>query len=201
MASSVEQLRWERRRKLQVRESFSGGLQHFKAAAADPFEFYLACGDYLVAGQQRLIDQDRRLVDTLAPRVPAAQAADHEAMLALRGRLDLAERTMKDFSGALAELRRRGSAGRVAFEAASARFLDVVVNVLGARSHSLRHLTGTLLSEDDWKLIADMTPDFIAAEGAAFAAIGRLAPPGLDPENMMAQGRPEAAPAAGTRQE
>lgn len=196
MTSSVEQLRWERRRKMQVRESFSGGLRHFRAGGGDPGAFYLACGDYLVEGQRRLIDQDLRLVDLLAARVPASQVADHEAMRALRDRLELADRTLAEFSRALAEFRRRGSAGRGEFEEASARFIDVLVNVLGARSHSLRHLTSTLLDEEDWKAILDARPEFVAAEAAAFATITRLAPPGLDPGTMKAEGRPEPAPGA-----
>ena len=146
MTTSLEQLRWERRRKMQVRESFSRGLAHYGAVGGDATGFYLACGDYLIAGQRRLIDQDTRLVDMLAPRVPVTQADDHKAMGALRERLELAHRTLSDFDSAVAEFRRRGSAGTAAFEVASARFLDVLVNVLGARSHSLRHLTTTLLS-------------------------------------------------------
>ena len=62
----------------------------------------------------------------------------------------------------------------------------MLVNVLGARSHSLRHLTSTLLTDADWQRIVATTEEFIDAEAAAFAAIGRLAPPGLAPEQMAA---------------
>ncbi len=176
MPTSVEQLRWERQRKLQVRELFSSGLAYYRDHTGAPLAFYLACADYLVAGQRRLIDQDRRLVEILAPKVPPAQREDHAAMGALRGRLDLADHSLSEFDAALALLRDRGTAGLGDFESASGRFLDVLVNVLGARSHSLRHLTTTLLAEDDWRRIVDITPEFLETEATAFAEISRLAP-------------------------
>ena len=195
MATPLEQLRWERRRKMQVRESFSAGLGYHReqgqGKGQEPGEFYRACADYLIDGQRRLIDQDRRLVNMLMERVPRTQSDDHEAMKALCDRLDLADRTLAEFSSAVSEYCTRGPAGTSDFERAADRFIDVLVNVLGARSHSLRHLTTTLLGEDDWQRIAGITPEFMKAEGAAFAAIGRLAPRGLGPENMLAQGRPE----------
>ncbi|GMW05684.1 MAG: hypothetical protein QY320_10140 [Gammaproteobacteria bacterium] len=187
MPTSLENLRSERRRKLQVRESFSRGLAFFRASGADPLPFYLACGEYLAAGQRRLIDQDGRLVDMLAPRVPAAQAQDHDAIRMLRERLALAARSLADFEAALGSLRRRGAVARKEFEEASERFLDLLVNVLGARSHSLRHLTTTLLDEGDWRQIVDCTPEFEAAESAAYAAVSRLAPPGLAPDGIDTQ--------------
>ncbi len=186
MATAVELLRWERRRKMQVRESFSAGLAHFRAEAGDAEPFYLACIDYLVPGQQRLLDQDGRLVDILAPRVPATQVEDHQAMQALRGRLDLGARSLEEFRQAAVRYRDAGRAGREDFEAAAARFLDVLVNVLGARSHSLRHLTTTLLGDEDWQHIVAVTPGFQSAEAAAFAAVGAAAPAGLAPEGMLA---------------
>ncbi len=187
MPTSLENLRSERRRKLQIRESFRHGLGFFRTSDADPLAFYLACGDYLAAGQRRLIDQDRRLVDLLEPRVSATQATDHEAIRMLRERLALAERSLADFEAALAGLRRNGSGFRPGFEQAAERFLDVLTNVLGARSHSLRHLTTTLLNEEDWRQIADFTPAFEAAEAAAYAAVSRLAPSGLEPERISTQ--------------
>jgi predicted secreted protein len=198
VANSLESLRRERQRKLQVRESFSRGLMHFRGARSEAAHaFLLACADYLAAGQRRLVDQDRRLVDLLAPRVPAAQRDDHAAMQALRERLDLADRTLRDFQAAVAALRARGVAELEEFDAAAVRFLDVLVNVLGARSHSLRHLTTTLLGEDDWRRIADVTSEFEAQEEAAFARIGSLAPPGLEPEKMSVEARPSPQQNAG----
>ncbi|MCC7328946.1 MAG: hypothetical protein IT484_02175 [Gammaproteobacteria bacterium] len=186
MATAVELLRRERQRKMQVRESFNAGLAHFRGQGGEPGPFYLACADYLVHGQQRLIDQDRRLVDILAPRVPAAQAEDHRAMQALRERLDIGAKSLGEFQQATGRYRQAGQSGRADFEAAAIRFIDVLVNVLGARSHSLRHLTSTLLTDADWQRIVATTEEFIDAEAAAFAAIGRLAPPGLAPEQMAA---------------
>jgi hypothetical protein len=196
--SSLESLRRERQRKLQVRESFTRGLAHFRDRRSEAaYEFLLACADYLASGQRRLIDQDRRLVELLAPRVPGAQREDHAAMQALRERLDLAERTLRDFEAGVATLRARGAAGLEEFDATATRFLDVLVNVLGARSHSLRHLTTTLLTEDDWRRVADVTPEFESLEAAGFARIGALAPPGLEPEKMPVEARPSRQQSAG----
>jgi hypothetical protein len=189
METAVEKLRWERRRKLQVREAFARGLEHFRSDAGDPLPFYQACAAYLVTGQRRLIEQDRRLADLLGPRVPAAQAADHDAIAALRERLDLAQRSLDEFAEATEILHCRGPEARSLFEAAAVRFLDVLVNVLGARSHSLRHLTTTLFSEDDWAAIVGLTSEVLAAEAAMFAAVQAVAPAGLDPALMSTEPR------------
>lgn len=191
MTSSVEQLRQERRRKLQVRESFIRGLAHFGSHSSDPLSFYLACGTYLVTGQRRLIDQDRLLTDILAPRVPGTQREDHQGIAALRDRLDLANRTLAEFQKAVEALKRSGTPGRAAFEAAANRFLDVLINVLGARSHSLRHLTTKLLSDDDWTRIAGITPGSLAVEQEQFAAVKRTVPAGLDPDSMSTDPPPK----------
>ena len=49
----------------------------------------------------QVVDQARRLVNTLIERVPHTQAADHQAMQALCERLDFADRTLAEFSAAL----------------------------------------------------------------------------------------------------
>jgi hypothetical protein len=189
METAVEKLRWERRRKLQVREAFARGLDRWRNSPGDPVPFYLACADYLIPAQRRLIDQDRRLARLLAPQVPAAQAEDHQAIAALRERLELADGSLSGFSAAAEALRREGPAGRVRFEAAAAQFLDVLVNTLGARSHSLRHLTSTLLSETDWITIADITPAMLEDEARRFSAVQAAAPAGIDPADMPVEPR------------
>jgi len=194
MAQAVELLREERRRKLRVRESFRAGLAHFRNGRGEAERFYLACADYLVAGQRRLIDQDRRLVDILAPRVPAGQAEDHAAMQALRGRLDLAASSLADFERAVEDYRREGAAGRAGFESAADRFLDVLINVLGARSHALQHLTRALLKEEDWQRIVAATPESTGAEAARYAEVSSAAPAGMGPDEVDVTPR---APAAG----
>lgn len=194
VSTSIDSLRSERRRKLQVRESFSRGLQYFRdRPEEDPTGFYLACAGYLVTGQRRLIDQDRRLLARLAPLVPSAQQADHEAMHALGERLDLADRSLREFSAATEELRRHGTMARCAFEEAAARFLDFLVNVLGARSHSLRHLTTTMLNEGDWQHILGLTPEVTAEERRAFDEVSRRAPQGMAPEAIAARAAVERA--------
>ncbi|MBL8224883.1 MAG: hypothetical protein JNM50_06100 [Chromatiales bacterium] len=177
----LETLRWERTRKLAVREAFRAGLAWHSGHAADPVPFYRACAAYLVPAQQRLIDQDRRLADLLAPRVPAEAAADHAGIESLRERLVAAGRSLQEFAAACDRLERDGADARPGFEAAAAEWLDFVINVLGARSHSLRHLTTTLFSPADWDVIAGITPAVLAAEEAAFAEVVATAPPGLAP--------------------
>lgn len=194
MGSAVELLREERRRKLRVRESFRAGLARFRNGQGEAGRFYLACADYLVAGQRRLIDQDRRLVDILAPQVPAEQAEDHATMQALRGRLDLANDSLGDFEQAVQAYRRAGAAGQAAFESAADRFIDLLVNVLGARSHALQHLTRSLLKDEDWQRIVAVTPESTAAEAARYAEVSSTAPAGMGPDEVDVTPR---APAAG----
>ncbi len=190
MDKTLEKLRWERRRKLQVRQSFEPALAHFRSGG-DPVPFYLAWARYMVPAQQRLIDQDMRLAELLASRVPPRQAQDRAAIEALRGRLQDSQRSLERFSAAAERLSREQSAARAGFEAAAAEYLDFLVNVLGARSHSLRHLTTTLLTEADWAAIADIDDAFIASEAELFEAVRAQAPTGADPAQMSVE-RPAA---------
>lgn len=181
MMKPLEILQWERRRKLQVREAFRAGMDAFGASQADPVAFYRACADYLIPAQRRLIDQDMRLANLIASRVPASQAEDHEKISALKVRLQDSDVALRAFEAGAGDLRQQGSAARGRFEAAARTYIDFVVNVLGARSHSLRHLTSTLLSEADWSYITGMTPELIAEEGELFEQVRATAPAGIDP--------------------
>jgi hypothetical protein len=181
MMKPLEVLQWERRRNLQVREAFRAGTTAFSTAAGDPVAFYRACADYLVPAQRRLIDQDMRLANLIGSRVPASQAEDHEKIAALKGRLRDSDVALRAFEDAARDLRERGGAARGRFEAAARTYIDFVVNVLGARSHSLRHLTSTLLSEADWSQITGITPELIAEEGELFEQVRATAPAGIDP--------------------
>lgn len=181
MMKPLETLQWERRRKLQVREAFRSGLDARTVGPADPVAFYRACADYLIPAQRRLIDQDLRLATLIASRVPAAQAEDHEKIAALKGRLQDSDTALRAFEAVARELRQAGSAARERFEAGARTYIDFVVNVLGARSHSLRHLTSTLLDEADWSHITGMTAELIAEEGALYEQVRATAPAGIDP--------------------
>ena len=177
----LEVLHWERRRMLQVRDAFRAGMD---AAARDPFDpvaFYRACSDYLIPAQRRLIDQDMRLAMLLESRVPASQAEDIEKIGTLKARLRDSDDALRKFEAAAAALRAEGAVARDRFEAASRTYIDFVVNVLGARSHSLRHLTTTLFDESDWNHITGITPALVEEEGQLFAEVRRTAPPGIDP--------------------
>jgi hypothetical protein len=184
MMKPLETLQWERRRKLQVREAFRAGLAAYATLPDDPVAFYRACADYLVPAQRRLIDQDMRLARLIESRVPGAQQEDHEKIAALKGRLDDSDVALRAFESAAADLRQRGSAARREFEAAARSYIDFVVNVLGARSHSLRHLTSTLLTETDWARITGMTPELIAEEGELFERVRATGPAGIDPAQI-----------------
>jgi hypothetical protein len=122
-----------------------------------------------------------RLALLLKSRVPPAQAEDHQSIDALIGRLNDSDVALQAFEAAAADLRKRGTAARQEFEGASRTYIDFVVNVLGARSHSLRHLTSTLLTEEDWAHITGMTPELIAEEGELFERVRATAPAGIDP--------------------
>jgi len=187
MMKPLEILQWERRRKLQVREAFRAGMAAYAASQADPVPFYRACADYLAPAQRRLIDQDLRLANLIESRVPAAQAEDHEKIAALKGRLGDSDVALRAFEAAAAEFRQKGGDVRDQFESAARTYIDFVVNVLGARSHSLRHLTTTLLSEADWSHITGMTPELIAEEGALFERVRATAPAGIDPATVSTE--------------
>lgn len=187
MMKPLEVLQWERRRKLQVREAFRAGMTAFASLPDDPSGFYGACADYLVPAQRRLIDQDMRLANLIESRVPASQAEDHEKIAALKGRLQDSDMALRAFEAGARDLRQQGSAARGRFEAAARTYIDFVVNVLGARSHSLRHLTSTLLSEADWSYITGMTPELIAEEGELFERVRTTAPAGIDPEQISTE--------------
>jgi hypothetical protein len=183
----LEILQWERRRKLQVREAFRAGMTAFSSSPADPVSFYRACADYLVPAQRRLIDQDMRLANLIASRVPAAQSEDHEKIAALKARLQDSDAALSAFEAAARDLRQQGSGARAKFESAALTYIDFVVNVLGARSHSLRHLTSTLLNEADWGFITGMTPELIAEEGELFERVRATAPAGIDPATVSTE--------------
>jgi hypothetical protein len=187
MLKPLETLQWERRRKLQVREAFRAGMSAFAAAGGDPVPFYRACADYLAPAQRRLIDQDLRLANLLASRVPSTQVEDCEKIDALKARLHDSDVALRAFEAAAAALRDKGAAARQDFEAAGRTYIDFVVNVLGARSHSLRHLTTTLFSEADWAFITGITDELIREEGALYARVQATAPDGIDPATVSTE--------------
>ncbi len=188
----LEELRWERRRKLQVREAFSVGLQRHQRDADDASVFYLACADYLLQGQRRLVDQDKRLAEMLKARVPAAQTEDHRLIDALFDRLRQAQDATDAFAVAVDAYRTGSGTDHEAFEAAAGEYLHVIVNVLGARSHSLRHLTTVLFSVEDWAHIVARTPEFVDEEQCLFTAVQRAGGEALDPASFSAT-RPTGA--------
>jgi len=187
MMKPLEILQWERRRKLQVREAFRAGMTSFVDAPGDPVSFYQACAAYLAPAQRRLIDQDMRLANLIESRVPVSQAEDHEKIVALKGRLEDSDVALRAFEAAARDLQQRGSAARGDFELAARTYIDFVVNVLGARSHSLRHLTSTLLSEADWSHITGMTPELMTEEGELFERVRSTAPAGIDPATVSTE--------------
>jgi hypothetical protein len=187
MMKPLELLQWERRRKLQVREAFRAGMTAFGTSAGDPVAFYRACASYLIPAQRRLIDQDMRLANLIESRVPASQVEDHGKIAALKGRLRDSDVALRAFEAAARDLREQGRAAVGGFEAAARTYIDFVVNVLGARSHSLRHLTSTLLSEADWSHITGMTPELVAEEGELFERVRATAPAGIDPATVSTE--------------
>ncbi|MEO7386933.1 MAG: hypothetical protein ABIX37_08370 [Gammaproteobacteria bacterium] len=189
----LETLQWERRRKLQIREAFRAGLAAYANTTEDPVAFYRACAGYLIPAQRRLIDQDLRLAVLIASRVAATQVEDHDKISALKARLRDSDAALGAFESAANDLRERGIPARAAFESAASAYIDFVVNVLGARSHSLRHLTSTLLSEADWTYITGITPALLAEEGEFFERVQTTAPAGIDPAHISTERPPPAS--------
>jgi hypothetical protein len=68
-----------------------------------------------------------------------------------------------------------------------AHFLDLLGNVLGARCHSLRHLTTTLFSAADWSAIVGIAAEILQAESAMFSAVQAAATPGFDLAQMSSK--------------
>lgn len=193
MPGPLETLQWERRRKLQVREAFRAGMEAASSSPVDPVPFYIACADYLVPAQRRLIDQDLRLASLLESRVPSAQAEDCEKIGTLKARLSDSDSALRAFAAAASNLRKGYGAARLDFESAARTYIDFVVNVLGARSHSLRHLTSTLFTEADWEYITGATEALVAEEGELYSRVQAMAPAGVDPATV-----PTARPARPT---
>jgi len=90
----------ERRRQIQVRKSFSAGLDPAAPwGAGDPEAFYLACSDYLLSSMDRLHDQDQMIHDLLRERIDPAEREAHARQHPAR-------------AGAVRPRPRHGAAGR-----------------------------------------------------------------------------------------
>ncbi len=181
MTSSLERLRHERQRKLQVREAFRSGLAKYRKGEVNLTTFLMACGDYLLVQHERLNAQDQCLVDLLRKRVPAHQRENHQLMDTLIERLQKSGIETAKFKKAVGAFHQSSDAGVDAFAAASDDFLHLLTHVLGARSHSLRDLTSSLLDESDWAVIADLTDEALDLEKELLKKISEVAPDGLDP--------------------
>jgi hypothetical protein len=184
MTNWLEKLRWERERKMQVRDVFSRGLEPLENKQKDLRDFLIACAHYLIKGQERLLSQDERLVNLLEARVPQRQSEDHEIIAALKGRLALGQKALGTFKDALAVYLAPGEQDLSVFVEAAQDYLNVIVNVLGARRHSLQHLTSPLLSDEDWAEIADSTEEFLKQESKLFETVRQLSPEKLDPTKV-----------------
>lgn len=186
---SVENIResimTERIRMSQVRKAFGAGLD----TPPDPSQaqhFYPACCEYLQAALVRLHDQDQRIIELLTPLVPVTAHADQEILTQFQSSLDASRVALERLMAALASYRTSNSSGQVSFEKEGRAFLEVFINILGARRHASSHLEEQHFSRNDWDYVADTSEASTQLEQQLFAAVKATAPEGADPDLFTA---------------
>ncbi len=182
---------FERRRQIQVRKSFVGGLDLVRQDGDhDLTEFYSYCGEYMVMSLVRLDDQDQKISDLLKQRVPSEDADLHERLRVLDER-QVKCRDMTDrFAGAVTQLKAEGPKGKDAFEKTARAFIAEFTGLLAPRKNPLEKYTEGYFSEKDWEWIADHTDASVAMEEDLYVRIQKSAPEGMDPAGFTAQHMP-----------
>ena len=171
-------------------------LQEFGAALEQPpppqiaLPFYSACVEYLRASLERLHMQDQRIIDLLTPLVPADAAEDQKILGQFQTGLDASQKAVGDLLAALETYRQSEGSHQQAFENQARAFLDVFINILGARRHTSSHLEETHFTRDDWADVAMLSDAASEYERQCFDAVKQSAPPGADPDSFRAGPRP-----------
>jgi len=182
---------FERRRQIQVRKSFVGGLDAAEIDGdLDLTDFYIYCGAYMVASLVRLDDQDQKISDLLKERVPQEDADLHERLRVLDARQVKCRAMTSRFARAVEKLKETGSKGRQVFERAARAFIAEFTGLLAPRRNPLETYTDEHFTEKDWEWIADHTPESVAAEEELYVHIQDTAPHGMDPAGFTAQHMP-----------
>ncbi|MEE8308696.1 MAG: hypothetical protein V3R81_15630 [Gammaproteobacteria bacterium] len=187
--SSIEAIRksimTERIRMSQVRKAFGAGLDGSPAPAA-ALAFYPPCCEYLQAALGRLHTQDQRIIELLTPLVPQDATQDLEILKQFQTGLDASQVALDRLMQVLAEYRASKDTAQLAFEDEARAFLEVFINVLGARRHTSSHLEDEHFDVSDWASVADINDDAKQLEQQLFAAVKAAAPEGADPDLFRA---------------
>lgn len=175
----------ERIRMSKVRQAFGAGLDGSLAPAV-AVSFYPPCCEYLQAALGRLHTQDQRIIELLTPVVPADAEQDREILNQFQTGLDTSRAALGRLMQALAAYRASQGAAQAAFENEARAFLEVFINVLGARRHTSSHLEDEHFNDDDWASVADVSEAAKELEQQLFAAVKTAAPEGADPDLFRA---------------
>lgn len=186
MESSRTEIARERRRQIQVRKSLEAGLA-MSPRPQGMRPFYLAVGDYLAESMDRLHDQDQLIHDLLRERIEPAETEARNALATLETRQGRSRELMRDFTGAVSQLRSAGDTGLDAFEQAARAFVATFTSMLLPRKNPFFRHTDRLFGNEDWQRIAGVTEDSLKREREHFDSIRRLAPAGADPDGFTAE--------------
>jgi len=177
----------ERRRQIQVRESFAAGLADSGDDAAKLTDFYLACGDYIVWSMARLHDQDQRIHDLLVERLDPGLTEVHQRLAELNERQEKSRAFTGDFQQAIKALRDSGAPGQVQFEEAGRAFADLFTSLMAPRKNPFQEHTDVLFTDSDWIDIAGVSNESLAEEQELYELVEATAPAGIDPANYSAE--------------
>lgn len=187
--NSVETLRksimTERIRMSQVRKAFGAGLD----CPPDPsvaLSFYPACCEYLQAALKRLHMQDQRIIELLTPLVPEHAVQDRQILDQFQAGLDASRVALDRLMQAVQAYRASNGTEQAVFEDEARAFLEVFINILGARRHTSSHLEEQHFDRDDWASVAHMSEAAQELEQQLFMAVKRVAPEGADPDLFRA---------------
>lgn len=175
----------ERIRMSQVRQAFGAGLDS-SLTPPNALRFYPPCCEYLQAALDRLHSQDQRIIELLEPRVPHDAAQDRQILGEFQGGLDASRTALDRLMQALEAYRASNGAAQAAFEDEARAFLEVFINVLGARRHTSSHLEEEHFDRDDWSAVADISVAATQREQQLFAAVKAAAPANADPDLFRA---------------
>jgi len=186
---TIEQLRnsimTERIRMSQVRKAFGAGLEH-PPEGPSALAFYTACCEYLQAALERLQAQDQRIIEILAPLVPAEAVEDRKILGQFQAGLDAIRVALDRLMHSLAAYQQSNGQDQESFQHEAHGFLDVFINVLAARRHTSSHLEEQHFDRDDWVAVAFASDVAKQREIDLFNAVKQSAPAQADPDLFRA---------------
>ncbi len=194
MTGSRQDIAWERRRQLQVRQALAAGLAGPRVAEDARVRFLLACADYLIFAMDRLHVQDQALGVLLRERLAPDDTEPLRLLGAVNERLAMSRELVEWLRWAAGELRRDGPVALAVCEAGARRFTADFQGPAAAHRNPMAAWTTRLVTETDWMAIAGTTAASRAREAELYAAVQATAPAGADPETFAAGSQPAPAP-------